>query len=239
MMIGGLQKFSLIDYPEKISAVIFTRGCNFRCTYCHNQELIDPLLFKQLIPENEILSFLEHRKGLLDGVVVTGGEPLLQLDLEEFLKKVKAMGHKIKLDTNGSEPDRLEELLKKGLIDYIAMDYKAPLWAYRSITGVEINKERIVRSIEMITRSGLSYEIRTTIFSRLDMSDVLDMMTELLSMNVESYFLQVFKPFPGCKEDTYSEYLDIEYLHKNLMCRFRRYGIRNIEKEKYSYAGYR
>ncbi|VAX27703.1 Ribonucleotide reductase of class III (anaerobic), activating protein, partial [hydrothermal vent metagenome] len=123
MTIGGLQKFSLIDYPGKISAIVFMQGCNFRCAYCHNRELVYPHLFKEPIPENAILSFLDSRKGLLNGVVVTGGEPLLQDDLGEFLGQVKAMGYRIKLDTNGSRPDRLEELLSKGLVDYMAMDY--------------------------------------------------------------------------------------------------------------------
>ncbi len=242
MTIGGLQKFSLIDYPGKISAIVFMQGCNFRCAYCYNQELVYPHLFKEPIPENEILSFLDNRKELLDGVVVTGGEPLLQSDLEVFLREVKAMGYQIKLDTNGSRPDRLEELLGKDLVDYIAMDYKAPLRAYGRISGVEIDKKRIVRSLEMITGSGLSYEIRTTVFSGLGMRDLLEMMTELQSMNVESYFLQIFKPFLECKEDLFPKYLDIETLYENLVSSgyFReRCGIRNIDKEAYKYAGYR
>ncbi|GBE35972.1 pyruvate formate-lyase 1-activating enzyme [bacterium BMS3Bbin07] len=239
MTIGGLQKFSLIDYPGKISAIVFMQGCNFRCAYCYNRELVCPHLFKEPIPENEILSFLDSRKGLLNGVVVTGGEPLLQDDLGEFLGQVKAMGYQIKLDTNGSRPDRLEPLISKGLVDYMAMDYKAPLSRYPGVTGVEIDKERIRRSIEVITGSGLSYEMRTTVFSGLEMSDLLDMMMELQSMNVESYFLQLFKPFLGCKEDLSPGYPDIEYLYENLLCRFLRYGIRNTNKEAYKYAGHR
>jgi pyruvate formate lyase activating enzyme len=234
MTIGGLQKVSLIDYPEKISAAIFTQGCNFRCSYCHNRDLVYPHLFKEPIPENEILSFLENRKGLLDGVVVTGGEPLLQPDLEDFLQEVRVMGYQIKLDTNGSMPDRLEELLRKGLVDYIAMDYKAPLRAYGRITGVEIDKKRIVRSLEIITGSGLSYEIRTTVFSGLGMSDLLDMMTELRFMNVESYFLQIFRPFLEGMEDLSPEYPDIESLYENLVssgCFRERCGIRNMNPD--------
>jgi len=230
MTIGGLQKVSLIDYPDKISAAIFTQGCNFRCAYCYNQELVYPALFKEPIPENEVLSFLDNRKELLEGVVVTGGEPLLQSDLEDFLREVRAMGYQIKLDTNGSRPDRLEELLGKDLVDYIAMDYKAPLRVYGRITGVEIDKKRIVRSLEMITGSGLSYEIRTTVFSGLGMRDLLEMMTELQSMNVESYFLQIFKPFLECKEDLSPKYPDIEYLYENLAGSFLRYGIKNMKQ---------
>ncbi|MEC4684505.1 MAG: anaerobic ribonucleoside-triphosphate reductase activating protein [Nitrospirota bacterium] len=234
MTIGGLQKFSLIDYPGQISAIVFMQGCNFRCVYCYNQELVYPHLFKEPIPENEILSFLDSRKGLLDGVVVTGGEPLLQSDLEDFLREVRDMGYQIKLDTNGSRPDRLEELVRAGLVDYMAMDYKAPLSRYAGVTGVESNKEKIRRSIEVITGSGLSYEIRTTVFSGLGMSDLLDMMTELQFMNVESYFLQVFRSFPGCREDLSPEYPDIECLHENLAGSgyfWKRCGIRNINLE--------
>ncbi|HDL21008.1 MAG TPA: anaerobic ribonucleoside-triphosphate reductase activating protein [Nitrospirae bacterium] len=239
MTTGGLQRVSLIDYPEKISAIVFMQGCNFRCPYCHNRELVHPHLFKEPIPQNEILSLLEHRKGLLEGVVVTGGEPLLQSDLADFLREVRAMGYRIKLDTNGSEPDRLERLLKEGLVDYIAMDYKAPLRAYSKVAGVEIDTGRIKRSMGMITGSGLPYEMRTTVYNGLGMSDILDMMMELRSMNVESYFLQVFKPFSGCSEDLSPVYLDIEYLYENLMYRFWKYGIRNIKKEAYEYAGHR
>ncbi len=210
------------------------QGCNVRCPYCYNQELVYPHLFKEPIPEDEILSFLDNRKGLLDGVVVTGGEPLIQDDLGGFLGQVRAMGYQIKLDTNGSMPDRLEGLIRECLVDYIAMDYKAPLGRYAGVTGVESNKERMCRSIEVITGSGLSYEMRTTVFSGLGMSDLLDMMTELQNMNVESYFLQVFKPFLGCREDLSPGCLDIEYLYENLVssgCFWKRCGIRNINPE--------
>lgn len=230
MTIGGLQKVSLIDYPGKISAIVFMQGCNFRCAYCYNQELVYPHLFKEPIPENEVLSFLDNRKGLLDGVVVTGGEPLLQSDLEDFLREVKAMGYQIKLDTNGSMPDRLEGLIREGLVDYMAMDYKAPISRYPGVTGVESDKERIPRSIEVITGSGLSYEMRTTVFSGLGMRDLLEMMTELQTMNVESYFLQVFKPFFGCSKDLSPGYPDIEYLQENLAGSFLRYGIKNMKQ---------
>ncbi|HEC96726.1 MAG TPA: anaerobic ribonucleoside-triphosphate reductase activating protein [Nitrospirae bacterium] len=230
MTIGGLQKVSLIDYPGKISAIVFMQGCNFRCAYCYNQELVYPHLFKEPIPENEVLSFLDNRKGLLDGVVVTGGEPLLQSDLEDFLREVKAMGYQIKLDTNGSMPDRLEGLIREGLVDYMAMDYKAPISRYPVVTGVESDKERIPRSIEVITGSGLSYEMRTTVFSGLGMRDLLEMMTELQTMNVESYFLQVFKPFFGCSKDLSPGYPDIEYLQENLAGSFLRYGIKNMKQ---------
>ncbi len=232
MTIGGFRKFSLIDYPGKISAIVFMQGCNFRCAYCYNRELVHPHLFSEPIPENEVLSFLDDRKGLLDGVVVTGGEPLLQPDLEDFLREVKTMGYRVKLDTNGSRPDRLEGLINKGLVDYVAMDYKAPLDRYAGVTGVEVGRERIVRSIDVITGSGLPCEIRTTVFSGLWRRDLLDMMTELHSMNVETYFLQVFEPFEDCSDGLSPGYMDTGCLHENLAGRFTRYGIRNMIRIK-------
>ncbi len=231
MTIGGFHKFSLIDYPEKISAVIFTRGCNFRCAYCHNHALIHPRLLESQVHEEDVLSFLNSRKGLLDGVVVSGGEPLLQVDIEVFIKEVRLMGYKVKLDTNGSEPERLTGLLKEGLIDYVAMDYKAPLKTYKRGAGVDVDTARIKKSLNMITESDIPYEVRTTMFSGLGVDCIFDMMSELSSMNVKSYFLQFFKPFPGCTEDLSVEYKNIERLNKELKSRFKRYGIRNIKLE--------
>jgi pyruvate formate lyase activating enzyme len=135
MKIGGLQKFSLLDYPGKISAVVFTQGCNFRCPYCHNPELVDPERFQECIPEDEIFAFLETRRGKLEAVTVTGGEPTIQNGLSSFVRRIKDMGFMVKLDTNGSRPEVLEELIRHKLIDYIAMDIKAPLEKYEAVTG--------------------------------------------------------------------------------------------------------
>ncbi|MEM2918194.1 MAG: anaerobic ribonucleoside-triphosphate reductase activating protein [Candidatus Altiarchaeota archaeon] len=174
MKIGALQKFSLIEYPEKISAIVFTQGCNFRCGYCHNPELVDEKLFMDVIPEEEILSFLENRKGKLDAVVITGGEPLIQEDIESFIKKIKDIGYLVKLDTNGSFPEKLKNLTNKKFVDYIAMDIKAPLEKYELITKVKINKEKILHSIEIIMNSDINYEFRTTIVkSQLSREDIL------------------------------------------------------------------
>ncbi len=239
MMIGGVHKISLIDYPEKISAVIFTRGCNFRCAYCHNHALIHPHLFKKQVHAKEIISFLNNRRGLLDGVVVSGGEPLLQVDIKAFIREIKAMGYQVKLDTNGSKPEMLNDLLMDGLIDYVAMDYKAPLRAYRSGAGVEVDIGRIKKSLYMITEGDIPYEIRTTIFRGLGIDCIVEMITELNTMNVKNYFLQFFKPFPGCAEDLSLGYKNIERLNKELRSRFNRFGIRNIKKEAYEYADHR
>ncbi|MGC8971837.1 MAG: anaerobic ribonucleoside-triphosphate reductase activating protein, partial [bacterium] len=162
MLIGGLQKFSLIDYPGKISAVIFTKGCNFRCPYCHNPELV---IFdgKDLIEEDYIFSFLREKRGKLDGVVLTGGEPTLQSDLINFLKEIKGLGFFTKLDTNGSNPEVIERLLEEKILDYIAMDIKANLEKYNDVTHSNVDIEKIKKSIDIIMHSGIDYEFRTTI----------------------------------------------------------------------------
>lgn len=162
MKIGGLQKVSLIDYPGKISAVIFTQGCNFRCSYCHNPELVYPKLFRECIKKDEVLSFLENRRKMLDAVVITGGEPTLQTDLGSLLKDIKDLGFLTKLDTNGSNPCVLENLIDSGMLDYIAMDIKASLSKYSLIAGVEIDTNLIKKSIKIIEDFGGDYEFRTT-----------------------------------------------------------------------------
>lgn len=193
MVIGGLQRFSLIDYPDKICAIIFTQGCNFRCPYCHNPELIDPQNFQSLIPEQEILSFLKKRKGKLDGVEVTGGEPTLQPDLLEFLKKLKKLGYLIKLDSNGSNPDLLEKVIQSKMVDYLALDVKAPLEKYREIVKVDVDSGKIRESIKLIMDSGLNYEFRTTIVqSQLNPNDLVNIGKLLKGAN--RYVLQRFVP---------------------------------------------
>lgn len=192
MLIGGLQRFSLIDYPGKISAVVFTQGCNFRCPYCHNPELVS-FNREGLIEENYILSFLEERRGKIDGVVLTGGEPTLQSDLVDFLREIKNLGFLVKLDTNGSCPEIIEELLEAKLLNYIAMDVKASLENYSEIINVKVDIEKIKKSIDIIMHSGVSYEFRTTIVkSQLKRDDILKIGESIRS--AELYVLQSFRP---------------------------------------------
>lgn len=191
MKIGGFQKFSLIDYPGKISAIVFTQGCNFRCPYCHNPELVNPKLFTDTLDEDLILSFLKKRVGKLDGVVITGGEPLLQHDLIEFIKKVKEMGYFVKLDTNGSYPEILRELLAKNLIDYIAMDIKAPLEKYHDVVRADVCTEKIMKSIRMILNGNIDYEFRTTVVKDLLTEDDLICIAKLIR-GAKRYVLQKF-----------------------------------------------
>ncbi len=167
MKIGGLQKTSLLDYPEKISAIVFTRGCNFRCGYCHNPELLDFQGQNCSWDDNSVLEFLNSRRGKLDGVVITGGEPCLQSDLKDFVLQVKQLGYLIKLDTNGCFPDVVKTLVHENLIDYIAMDIKAPLNKYALITNTSPNISNIKESINFIMQCGIDYEFRTTVLKVL------------------------------------------------------------------------
>lgn len=191
MKIAGFQKFSLIDYPGKISAIIFTQGCNFRCPYCHNPELVNSKLFTEILDEESILSFLKKRFGKLDGVVITGGEPLLQSDLIEFVNEIKKIGYFVKLDTNGSYPEILERLLTENLIDYVAMDIKAPLEKYSDIAQVNISTEKIMKSIVMLLNSNIDYEFRTTVVKPLLTEEDLISIAKLIK-GAKRYVLQKF-----------------------------------------------
>ena len=166
MRIGGLQKFSFIDFPNKTSAIIFTQGCNFRCEYCHNPELVYYNMFQVPIPEEQIFAFLESRRNQLDAVVITGGEPTLQPDLIEFIKKVKAMGFLVKLDTNGSNPQVLEQIINQKLVDFIAMDIKATFDKYNLVCCVPVDIDDIKLSIELIKNSGIDFLFRTDLLQK-------------------------------------------------------------------------
>jgi pyruvate formate lyase activating enzyme len=191
MNIGGFQKFSLIDYPCKISAIVFTQGCDFRCPYCHNPELISHK--EGCIDEDEIIEFLRTRIGKLDAVVITGGEPCLQSDLLEFMQKIKMLGFLVKLDTNGSNPDVIKSALEDELVDYIAMDIKAPIQKYSSVTGIKTNKKTILKSIKIIMNSGINYEFRTTaVKNLLDVNDFKEI-SKILN-GAKAYYLQKFIP---------------------------------------------
>jgi len=192
MKIGALQKISLIDYPGRISAIVFTQGCNFRCPYCHNPELVDPGQYGPILPEEEVFSFLERRRGKLEAVTVTGGEPTLQTDLERFLRQIKEMGYLAKVDTNGSNPTMLERLIRGRWVDYLAMDVKGPLHKYGQIAKAKVATAMIRRSIELITSSGIEHEFRTTVVrSQLDKEDLIAT-AKLLKRGL--YVLQSFVP---------------------------------------------
>lgn len=189
MLVGGLQKTSLLDYPKKIAAIVFTHGCNFRCPYCHNPELVEA--YHESLDEKYVLDFLATRKGKLDGIVVTGGEPCLQKDLPDFMQQVKDMGFCIKLDTNGSQYPMLETVVNRGLADYIAMDIKAPLKKYESVVCTNVNLQNIEKSIKLIMSSGADYEFRTTVTQELLTPDDFDEIGKMVS-GAKKYFIQKF-----------------------------------------------
>lgn len=163
-MINGLQRVSIIDFPKRICAVVFTGGCNFRCPYCHNPELVVGWEKLPTISEDEVLTFLENRRKLLDGICITGGEPTIHNRLPGFIRKLKSKKFQVKLDTNGTNPSMIEELINEGLLDYIAMDIKATPEKYDIASGVSVNLQDIEKSVSLIMKGKIDYEFRTTVF---------------------------------------------------------------------------
>ncbi len=213
MQIAGLQKSSLVDYPSKIAAVVFTLGCNFRCPYCHNPNILTAVSTNKLFDEAAVFDFLKTRKGKIDAVVVSGGEPTLQKDLGDFFKKLKELGFLTKLDTNGSSPKILEYLVKEELLDYVAMDIKAPIEKYKEIARVNIDTNNILKSIGILKNSKIGYEFRTTtVKSQLSFEDFENIGKMLCC--TENYYLQKFKPDITLNPDFAKEktYTDEEFL---------------------------
>ncbi len=195
MILGGFQKSTLIDYPGKIGCTVFLTGCNFRCPFCYSIELVLPEEIKNQpkIAEQEFFDFLKQRKGLLDGVVLCGGEPTIHKDLPEFCKKIKKLGYLVKLDTNGSSPEMLKKLIDDNLINYVAMDIKAPLEQskYEEMTGVKVNLENIKKSVEILKEGRIDFEFRTTVAPSLKKQDILEIADWIGGEKVK-YFLQEF-----------------------------------------------
>jgi pyruvate formate lyase activating enzyme len=162
MIIGGLQPLTLCDFPGVLAAILFTRGCQFRCPYCHNPELVDPVRYASPIPWSTVETFLRGRTGRLQGIVITGGEPTLHSDLVDMTRKLKSLGFLIKLDTNGSHPCALRTMMSDGLVDFIAMDVKAPLARYAEVVRAPVQLEEIQQSIDAVIHSGVPHEFRTT-----------------------------------------------------------------------------
>ncbi len=190
-MIAGFQKLTLSDYPEKTACIIFTRGCNFNCSYCQNSSLID-INNGEEITQKEIFDFLKKREKLLDGVVISGGEPTIHKNLKDLIIKIKNMGFKIKLDTNGSNPIILEELIKENLLDYVAMDIKNIFSRYEEIVNTKVKIDNIKKSISLLKNSNIDHEFRTTIIKNYhDISKILKI-CEYLGKK-EKIYLQNFE----------------------------------------------
>lgn len=212
MIIGGLQKFSLLDYPDHLSAIVFTQGCNFRCQFCYNPMLVLPAEVGKIkntsssqnqvgeeikeggpyMSEDAFFDFLRGRQGKLDAIVITGGEPTLHQDLPEFIKKIREFGFKVKLDTNGTHPDMIASLLEAKLLDYVAMDLKTSLAKYDLATGVQPDVEKIKKAAKLIMASGLPYEFRTTAVPELTDLEDIQAMAELIK-GADKWYIQRFK----------------------------------------------
>jgi len=208
MEFKGFQKISLLDYPGKIAAIVFVGGCNFRCGFCYNRDLVLNHQSLPSIPEEEVLEYLEKNKDWLDGLEITGGEPTLHPELPNFLEKVKKLGYSVKLDTNGSNPKMLAELLEKHLVDYVAMDVKAPLVEdkYQAAIGIRANGalKEVEKSIELLRGSnGLDYEFRTTMVPGLTSKDDIILIAQQIR-NAKKYCLQQFKSNTSHVDEKYS-----------------------------------
>ena len=191
MRISGLQKLTLLDFPQVMSCIVFTHGCNFRCPFCHNSSLVQGE-YEDGISTEEVLSFLEKRRSLLDGVVITGGEPLIQKDIEGFIKQVKDLGYLVKLDTNGTNPQMLKRLVSEKLVDYVAMDIKNSPEEYFKASGTEMFFENITESKEFLLQGTVPYEFRTTVVKGIHTKESLIALAKWIK-GADKYFLQQYK----------------------------------------------
>ncbi len=197
MLIGGIQTLTLLDFPEKVACIIFTAGCNFRCGFCHNPQFVDPEEIKNLqgnfIPEDKFFSFLKSRGKFLDGVVISGGEPTIQPDLIDFVEKIKKCGLLVKLDTNGTNPDIVEKMLKKNLLDYVAMDIKNSPENYNEICDTQVNIEKITKTKNLLLNSKIPYEFRTTVLREFHNKDEITKIADFIK-GAQKYTIQNFRP---------------------------------------------
>ncbi len=202
MKIGGLQKLTLIDYPGKLACTVFLSGCNFGCPWCYSPELVVPEKIKEQveIKEKDFFDFLENRKGKIEGVVICGGEPTIHEELPKFIQEIRDKGFLVKLDTNGSNPEVLKNLLESGIVNYVAMDFKGPLEKYKEVTGTEVDTNKIKESIDIIKRAGIDYEFRTTLVPGIHRKEDIAQMGEVIR-GAKKYFLQNFLPEKTIKGD--------------------------------------
>jgi pyruvate formate lyase activating enzyme len=233
MIVGGIQWMTLLDYPDRIAATLFTAGCNFRCPFCHNPELVLPNLTANVSSplDESFFSELQARRGFLDAVVVSGGEPTMQADLLQILGRIKELGYLVKLDTNGTRPGLIQRALENGLVDFIAMDIKAPPDAYDRMSGVSVDIAAIKKSISVIMRLAPQYEFRTTAGPGLSIDDLLEIGRWL--EGGRAYWLQMFQVSgekglvdESCRETGALEANDLEAVWQQLRDRFGTGGVR-------------
>ena len=206
MRISGLQKLTLLDFPNLVACTIFLPGCQFKCPFCQNSSLVTEIINVPEIDENEVLSYLKSRQGILDGVCVTGGEPTLQSDLKEFIQKIKNLGFKVKLDTNGYNPKILKELIDLSLLDYVAMDIKNSIDKYPITCGVKSLKiENILSSIDILKENKIPYEFRTTVIKEFHEENDFKKIAQLIR-GVKTYYLQEYKDSETCIQRGFHAY---------------------------------
>ncbi len=189
MDFGGFQKLTVLDYPSHVACIVFTKGCNFRCPFCHNKALVENST--ETISQDEILSYLKKRRGVLDGVCVSGGEPLMHQGIGEFLKEVKALDYDVKLDTNGSFPQTLRELVSSSVVDYVAMDIKNTPEKYDITAGIKTDLDKIQESIDFILSGKVDYEFRTTVTNELHTPQDIEIISKWI-LGAKRYFIQNF-----------------------------------------------
>lgn len=190
MFFAGFQKLTLLDYPGKVACILFTNGCNFRCPFCHNASLVRAQDGAD-ISDDEVLEFLKKRQGILEGVCISGGEPLIHNELKDFIREVKKLGYPVKLDTNGSFPQKLRELIGEGLVDYVAMDIKNSFEKYNETTGISADIDSIKESIEILINGNIDYEFRTTLVSGFHTTQDMQRIGEMIK-GTKKYYLQNF-----------------------------------------------
>ena len=236
MILGGFQKLTLLDYPGKIATTVFTVGCSFRCPCCHNPELVDLRLAHNEESEKDFFDFLAKRKGKLEGVCITGGEPTIQPDIIEFIKKIKKMGFLVKLDSNGTRPDVLKKIFDQKLVDYVAMDIKNQPKKYLATAGVvetQLNAsmvDRIRISVNLIMNSMVPYEFRTTVVPGLHKEEDFDEIAKWIN-GAQNYYLQEYREEqkildPNLKKKTKGQKIDLEKIEKKIKKNFGKMGIR-------------
>jgi len=223
MIIGGFEKLTLLDYPDHLAAIIFTQGCNFRCHFCYNPMLVLPQTGEDVknkkekgfspLSTEDLFLFLKERFGRLEGVVITGGEPTMHPDLPSFIKQIKDMGYLVKLDTNGTNPEMVIELIKAKLIDYIAMDLKAPLEKYEETVSAKVDCDNIKKSVKIVIESGLPYEFRTTVVPGLLLKEDFAKMGVLIK-GASKWYLQHFKSDTDLVDSSYKAQKG--YTHKDM-----------------------
>ena len=230
MKICGLNKTTLLDYPGCVAATVFAGGCNFRCPFCHNGDLVLHSAKMKEYSEEEVLNFLNKRKNVLEGVCVTGGEPTLYSDLPEFIAKIKAMGYKVKLDTNGSSPKMLKRLVEGKLVDYVAMDIKAPVSEYNKVCGVQVETESVQQSVDYLKQGEVLYEFRTTVVKELHTKqDILEIGKWILG--AENYYLQSYRETDEniCKGFSAMEKEELFELEMELKKSIKNVKVRGVE----------